>query len=106
MDKPMDEPELMEAEIKLPKVKCPLCNYEWIPRSPKPRQCPSCRKYIPRRKKPVKCYRCGYEWIPRVDKPKVCRKCRAPLYHLPEHVAEILNKVLSEEGATDVGPNL
>ena len=28
------------------KMKCPKCEYEWVPRVPEPRQCPKCKRYF------------------------------------------------------------
>jgi predicted Zn-ribbon and HTH transcriptional regulator len=32
--------------VELPRLKCPYCNYEWVPRVPQPRKCPRCRNVI------------------------------------------------------------
>jgi hypothetical protein len=32
--------------IKLSRLKCPYCNYNWIPRTPKPKRCPRCNNVI------------------------------------------------------------
>jgi len=32
--------------IKLPRLKCPYCFYEWIPRIPEPRRCPHCKNIV------------------------------------------------------------
>ncbi len=26
------------------KLRCPYCNYEWVPRVSKPKECPNCKK--------------------------------------------------------------
>ena len=33
--------------ITLPTVKCQHCGYEFIPRVPRPKECPECRKRHP-----------------------------------------------------------
>jgi len=32
--------------VELPRLKCPYCGYEWVPRVPQPRKCPRCRNVI------------------------------------------------------------
>jgi len=32
--------------VELPRLKCPYCNYEWVPRVPQPRKCPRCRNVL------------------------------------------------------------
>jgi rubrerythrin len=36
----------MMPRVELPKLKCPYCGYEWVPRTPEPKKCPNCHNVI------------------------------------------------------------
>jgi uncharacterized OB-fold protein len=36
----------MMPRVELPKLRCPFCGYEWIPRVPEPKKCPRCHNVI------------------------------------------------------------
>ena len=36
----------MMPRIELPRLKCPFCGHEWIPRMPEPKKCPRCHNVI------------------------------------------------------------
>ncbi len=38
----------MESQInlKLAKLECPFCEYEWFPRTETPKRCPYCERYL------------------------------------------------------------
>jgi hypothetical protein len=38
--------------VELPKLKCPHCLHQWVPRSPQPEFCPRCQKPLEPKVKP------------------------------------------------------
>jgi hypothetical protein len=38
--------ENKKTVIALPRLRCPYCFHEWIPRSPEPKKCPNCHNVI------------------------------------------------------------
>jgi predicted Zn-ribbon and HTH transcriptional regulator len=46
MERVTEDNEIKKTMIKLPRLKCPYCFYEWIPRIPEPRRCPHCKNIV------------------------------------------------------------
>jgi hypothetical protein len=46
VEKMIENSGIKKTVLALPRLKCPYCFHEWIPRTPEPKRCPRCQNVI------------------------------------------------------------